>query len=33
MLQMYRLLVLCLERSPEVRRRSRLFSLIPEVSS
>lgn len=31
LLQMYRLLVLCLERRPQYRRQSRLFSLIPPV--
>ncbi len=31
LMQMYRLLVLCLERRPQYRRQSRLFSLIPQV--
>ena len=32
LLQMYRLMVLCLERRPQYRRQSRIFSLIPPVS-
>ena len=31
LLQVYRLFVLCLERRPQYRRSSRLFSLIPQV--
>ncbi len=31
MLQVYRLLILCLERRPQFRRHSRIFSLIPQV--
>ena len=32
LLQMYRLFILCLERRPQYRRHSRLFSLIPQVT-